>query len=163
MMRLPVMLQLLMLRRMTLTRHAASAIMFAPPVLGLRCQALMLKRGGAMQGEGKEAGGKGRASKRKANRAIRNEEAQESDEEYDWEADHEDCDWAAHPAECIIAVTNKQKYEVSCCQALCGPATSSAGLKPVHSANLYSWFLKSENMGMVASRALKLTPWRVYR
>lgn len=64
-----------------------------------------------MQGEGDNDDTKGRASKRKANRAIRNEEP-ESDDEYDWEADHEDCDWAAHPAESIVAVTNKQKYVV---------------------------------------------------
>jgi hypothetical protein len=56
---------------------------------------------------------KSRASKRKAHRAICNEQQEESDDEYDWEADHEDCDWAAHPAECIIAVTSKGKYVVS--------------------------------------------------
>lgn len=71
-----------------------------------------------MQVESKDDDSKGRASKRKANRAIRNEEKEESDEEYDWEADHEDCDWAAHPAECIVAVTNKQKYVVSCYRSL---------------------------------------------
>lgn len=119
----------------------------------------MLSRlGDVMQEEGSEGNGKMRASKRKAVRAIRNEEEEDSEEEYDWEVDHEDCDWAAHPAECIVAVTNKQKYVVSCCQVLCGPATSSAGLKPAHSANLFTPFLKSENMGTVASRTLKLTP-----
>lgn len=88
-----------------------------------------------MQEEGKRES-KGRASKRKANRAIRNEEQEESEPQYDWEADHEDCDWAAYPAECIIAVTNKNKYVVSA-TPFCQEPLVFAGLEIVTHAYSY--------------------------